>query len=94
MGVSPVCLFLQCSFTHSPTLAQYQLGKTIADYCLSPVCHPQVLVAAKKCAILPGRKAPVVWFRDGRLQARRKNIMFMTAYPLKASPVGRGRTCL
>jgi hypothetical protein len=54
----------------------------------------RVLVAAKKCAILPGRKAPVVWFRDGRLQARRKNIMFMTAYPLKASPVGRGRTCL
>ncbi len=51
-------------------------------------------VAAKKCAILAGRKAPLVWLRYGRMGVRRRDITLMTACPLKASPAGRGRTCL
>jgi transposase len=51
-------------------------------------------VAAKKCAILAGRKAPLVWLRYGRMGVRRRDITFMTACPLMASPAGRGRTCL
>jgi hypothetical protein len=51
-------------------------------------------VGAKTCAILAGRKAPVVWLRYGRLQARCRGFTFMRACPLKASLLGRGRICL
>ena len=54
----------------------------------------ELSVAAKKCAILAGRKAPLVWLRYGRMGVRRRDITLMTACPLKASPAGRGRTCL